>query len=225
MKTTLTTLALVMLTLGFNSCGSKEKEQNKGAAVVEQKPNGDTLKTATENTSSTEKLEMSDYQMQCDGPDIKIEKLIVAGKESDGADMKNLFAFNYGGGDQHVFVYNCNYDTKLLESGNVDNTKLKGKDCILQMHYLRRDVKENKPLVTTLTKYDRIPNTNDGIENTVILTIHTAGRSYAKIVGTSMLNGVTKTKVCGKVDMKGEFEEEKNYRVLLVFNNLANNFK
>ncbi len=224
MKTTLTTLAIIMLTLGFNSCGSKENEQKKEALATEQKPSGDSLKTAAENTS-TEKLEMSDYQMQCDGPDIKIEDLIIAGKKIDGTEMKNLYAFNYGGGDQHVFVYNCGYDTKLLESGNVDNTKLKGKDCILQMHYLRRDVKQNKPLVTTLTKYDRIPNTNDGIENTVILTIHTAGRSYAKIVGTSMLNGVTKTKVCGKVDMKGEFEEEKNYRVLLVFNNLANNFK
>ena len=225
MKTTLTTLALLVLTQGFNSCGNKEKEENKEVSVSQQKLNSDSLKSSVETTVSSTKLEMSDYQMQCDGPDIRIDKLIIAGKESDGADMKNLFAFNYGGGDQHIFLYNCNYDTKLLESGNVDNTKLKGKDCILQMHYLRRDVKENKPLVTTLTKYDRIPNTNDGIANTVILTIHTAGRSYAKIVGTSMLNGVTKTKVCGKVEMKGEFEEEKNYQIQFVFNNLANNLK
>lgn len=225
MKTTLTTLALLMLTLGFNSCGNKQKEENKEAVTTQQKPNNDSLKATAENSVTAAKAEMSDYQMQCDGPDIRIDKLIIAGKETDGADMKNLFAFNYGGTNQYIFLYNCAYDTKLLESGNVDNKKLKGKDCIIQTQYLRRDIKENKELVTTLTKYDRIPNTNDGIENTVILTIHTAGKSYAKIVGTSMLNGVTKTKVCGKVDMKGEFEEEKNYQVLFVFNNLANNLK
>lgn len=218
MKKNVIFMALV-LSLAMFSCkggGGKKDENNADSTPKNQEsPSKDEAKK--DNPKSAEPTELSDYEMKCTEAN-EATKLVFEGKNIDGKTLNKSFAFNFGGTSQLVYLANFEPDMKMLESGNIDNKKLQAGQFLVKLEFSRKNNKANKDLITTLAPYNRVITSkpDEESENRLLAYVHTAGKSYgSRFLGNGMLSGVTKKMVCGKVEMKGENDE--NYQLSCTF--------
>jgi hypothetical protein len=215
------TFALPFLLL---ACGGGKKNDSQTDTTKTAKESTKTEETKKEPEKSAEPTELGDYDMKCTEAN-EASKLVFEGKTIDGKTLNKAFAFNFGGTLQLVYLANFEPDMKMLESGNIDNKKLQAGQFLVKLEFSRKNNKANKDLITTLAPYNRVITSKpeDESENRLLAYMHTAGKSYgSRFLGNGMLSGVTKKMVCGKVEMKGENDE--NYQLACTFS-VANKLK
>jgi len=200
-------IALLMATVV--ACGAKEEKKQEDTKTDTSKAATQKTETKTDEPKKTEEPEkLADYETKCNEANA-ISKLIFEGKEMDTKNINKAYAFNFGGTLQLVYLSNFEPDMKMLESGNINNSKLQAGQVIIKLQYTRRNDKAGKDLITNLNLYKRLPDANEETQNVVQAYIFTQGKVYgSKFLGSGMLSAVTTKVVCGKAEMIGENDDK-----------------
>lgn len=211
-------ISFLLISMLF-ACGGGGKEK-----ATEETTKTDSTETKAENKEEkevaktpTEPTELGSYETKCD-EQTAVSKLIFDGQEIDTKNLNKVYAMNFGGTSQMVYLANFEPDMKMLASGNIDNKKLQAGQILIKLIFSRRNNKTSKDLITTIAPYNRIivSNPEEESQNGLLAYVHTQGKSYGnKFLGSGMLSAVTTKVVCGKIDMKGENDDK--YQLVCTF--------